>query len=280
MQQIGRSRPSGLIIGVLVLLGLAFLVFRGCSPGGMSGIPNTGDRAEQEGRLGRAFAASEMGRDGCPADSATRFDSFDTIYVGFEESEIPQGTSIFARLSREGRPVEDTEEVTADGDLVSCVWFAFEPAQASGGFEPGSYAAELFINGNRADEVSFTVTAGGQGAAPQGGGSDLELGRLSTTTRVDRSGCPTDSVGEFRPDEAVYVAYDRSFIPAGTEIAARLVYEGDLLEETEPIVADRDLDTCFWFVFEPERAGFEPGRYESEIWVNGDLAETIPFDVR
>jgi len=282
MQRIGGQRPIGLIIGLLVLAALAFFVFRGCAPG-QSGIPDTGvNVSEQEGRLGRAFAASQVGQDGCPVENTTRFDSADTIYVGFEESEIPRGTSIFARLSREGRPLEDANEITADQDMLSCVWFEFQPGQGSGGFDPGQYSAELFINGNSADRVDFTVTQGSLGGPLNSDDSGAQLGRLAATTRVDRDGCPTDSVASFRPDEPVYVAYDQSFIPTGTEIFARLLYEGQTLEDTNPIRADQDLDACFWFVFEPERgsAGFDPGLYETQVFVNGAMADQIQFEVR
>lgn len=283
MQKIGGKNPIGMIIGLVVVVGLALLAFRGCASG-TPGIPSTGNDgvSEQEGQLGRAFAASQVSQDGCPVETTTRFESGDTIYVGFDESEIPRGTTIFARLSREGRAIEDAEEITADQDIRSCVWFEFQPGLSSGGFDPGQYSAELFINGNAADRVDFTVIQGSAGGQFNDDGSGVQLGRLSATTRVDRDGCPTDNVGAFRPDELIYIAYDQSFIPSGTEIFARLNYEGQALEDTDPILARQDMDTCFWFVFEPDTAsaGFDPGMYETEIFVNGDLADQVQFEVR
>jgi hypothetical protein len=252
------------------------MVFRGCAPG-QSNIPQTGD--QQEGSLGQAFTAAQVDQNGCPIDNTNQFGSSETIYVGFTQSEIPSGTSIFARLNYEGQPVEDTDEITADQDLRSCVWFEFQPTQ--GGFQPGNYTAELFINGNPADELRLSVSQDSAGAA-SGGLAGVQLGRLWTTSSVDNDGCPNDFVDTFGPDEPVYLAYEQSRIPAGTEIFARLLYDGQTIEDTQPIRADQEMTTCFWFVFEPEAGapGLDPGPYEAEVYVNGQLADQIRFDVR
>jgi hypothetical protein len=119
----------------------------------------------------------------------------------------------------------------------------------------------------------------GRDAVPQTGNQRVDLGRAYTSSEVDQAGCPLDDVVEFYPDEPVYVSIDRSFIPRGTEMFARLYYEGQVLEDTDAIVADRDLDTCVWFVFEGSRGGLQPGDYEADIYVNGQVVETLEFDV-
>lgn len=107
-----------------------------------------------------------------------------------------------------------------------------------------------------------------------------ELGRAYTSSEVDQSGCPLDDVVEFYPEEPVYVSIDRSYIPRGTEMFARLYYDGQALEDTDAIVADRDLDTCVWFVFEGSRGGdLQPGDYEVDIYVNGQVVDTLDFYV-
>lgn len=261
-----------IIIGLLVLAGIVFFLSR-C--GGNQQVPVTGN-----GDLGRMFVASQVTEGDCPAGSAESFTSFDPIYVGFEESNIPQGTGVFARLIRDGQPVEDTREITADRDLRStCVWFVFEPSGGSEGFEPGNYEAVMFVNGNEADRLEFEIT--GRGSAPAGGSSGVQLGRLYATTGVDDNGCPTDNAGHFFSDEQIYVSFEESQIPARTEMFARLLREGRPVEDTDPIRADRDIRSCVWFVFEPTGSGgLEPGNYEVQIFVNGDQADAVEFEVR
>ena len=100
-----------------------------------------------------------------------------------------------------------------------------------------------------------------------------------TTTNVTQDGCPTDDVEEFYTDEAMYISVEESFIPAGTELFARLNYEGQPVEDTDVIRAERDRESCVWFMFEPV-GGFDPGNYSVELYVNGSLVESLPVYVR
>jgi hypothetical protein len=200
-----------------------------------------------------------------------------------EESSIPRGTSLFVRLYHEGQPVEDTPPVEADRDQVSCVWFEFQPG-GSTGLEPGDYEAELYVNGNPVDAIRFVVTdqyAGGGEVLPATGGTGAELGPAFTATGVDSNGCPLDQVYEFFPDEPVYVGFGQSYIPAGTEMFARLIHEGQVIEDSQPIYADREMETCVWFEFQAGQfSELQQGDYEAEIYINGDLAEAVRFSVR
>jgi hypothetical protein len=277
----GSSRIV-LIIGAVIVLCLCVVFIGGRSLlGGVSNILGGGGPSGVEGQLGRMYVASEVDREGCPITTDTRFESDEIIFVGLDESQVPAGSSLFVRLYREGRPVEDTQAIQADRDLRTCVWFQFEPA-GSTGFVPGSYEAELYVNGNPADSVTFQVTESRAGGLLPGTGSqNVQLGRVYTSSEIDQNGCPLDDVYEFYPDEPVYVSIDRSDIPRGTEMFARLYENGRTIEDTDVIYADRDMQTCVWFSFESGRGGgLQPGSYEVEIFVNGRAVEVVDFIVR
>jgi hypothetical protein len=104
--------------------------------------------------LGELVASTAIDRDSCPTEPTSRFDSDDTIYIATEESFIPAGTTAFVRLYRGNETLEDADEISAESDMTTCVFFVFENDE---GFEDGDYEAELFINGNSAGSVSFTV---------------------------------------------------------------------------------------------------------------------------
>jgi hypothetical protein len=287
----GKSlKPIGLILIIgLVVAGIClFSVFGGLRNllGGardQAGSPVLGG-SEQEGELGRMYTALEVDPQGCPAEPASEFYRDETIFVGLEESSIPRGTDLFVRLYHEGQPVEDTPPIQAASDQLSCVWFEFQP-QSAEGLEPGEYEAELHVNGNPVETIRFQVAneyaGGGQALPGTGGGPSAELGPAFTATSVDANGCPVDQVYEFFPDETIYTGFDQSYIPAGTEMFARLVHEGQVIEDTQPIYADREMETCVWFEFQAGQFSELPqGDYEVELYANGDLAEVIQFSVR
>lgn len=106
--------------------------------------------------IGEFVAATGVDRDNCPTGSATSYSRNDVIYVGVVNGSIPADTDIFVRLYRDGEPVEDTDLITADQEYP-CVSFIFEPTEGAEVFETGNYEAQIFVNGNPGDSVSFTV---------------------------------------------------------------------------------------------------------------------------
>jgi hypothetical protein len=278
--------PIGLILLLIVVAAICIFGGLGTIGRGLGGLLGGGDdnlANTGAGELGQMYTALEVDQDGCPVETAGEFYSDESIYAGVDESTIPAGTSIFMRLYHEGQPVEDTDVLEADQDLRTCLWFEFTPTGAAG-FEPGNYEAELFVNGNSADAITFEVLdEGAAGELPaQSGLEGIDFGRVTTTSQVDQDGCPLDQVSEYRSDEPVYVAIDESFIPKGTEIFVRLYQEGEIVEDTEPIVAEGDLETCAWFEFQGNSlsGGLEPGFYEADVVVNGEIADTVEFEVQ
>lgn len=271
------------LIAVVVIGGICLFSGIGGIRSLLGGAGNLlGGGGAQEGELGQMYSAVQIDQNGCPVDATNQFYTNETIFVGLEQSQIPQGTDMFVRLSHEGQPVEDAPPIQADRDIQSCVWFEFQPGGVAG-FEPGDYEAELVVNGSRVDTIAFEVVEGtaSSGAFPGTGAGGAQLGALHTTSAVDDNGCAMDDTVDFYANEPVYIAMDETYIPSGTELFARLVYQGQPVEDTDPIVADQDMDTCVWFVFEGDSvSGLEPGSYEAEVYVNGSLADRTDFIIR
>lgn len=154
-----------LLIGLIVLVGALFLIPRLFNTGDTANdttvdqqrpVDNTGNQPDPNINLGRLTAAGAVDRDGCPVESRSSFEPTEPIYVVAQNSSIPAGTSVFVRLYREGTPIEDAPEITADRDYNNtCVNFVFEPTGSA--FDPGQYEAEFIVNGNQADVVRFEV---------------------------------------------------------------------------------------------------------------------------
>ncbi|MCL4248066.1 MAG: hypothetical protein KJ065_07945 [Anaerolineae bacterium] len=163
-----QQQPGGFklntrtIILILVALGILFLLFRNqgqSTPATPTATPQpptpvVAAPASSAVQLGQLVTATSVDRDGCPGEVTTRFAPDDSIYVVARETDVPQGTAVFARLYYEGQSREDTDEIVADSDMRVCINFVFENSQ---GFDPGNYEAEFFVNGNSAGSVAFTV---------------------------------------------------------------------------------------------------------------------------
>ena len=96
--------------------------------------------------------------DGCAVDTTDQFAGTDEVYVVVEDSDIPAGTTVFARLFREGQPLEDADVITADRDYDNtCIYFVFAATDDAGSLEPGVYEAQIIVNGNPGERISFEV---------------------------------------------------------------------------------------------------------------------------
>ena len=121
--------------------------------------PNIGGDTQSGGvALGNVVVSSGIDGDGCAVDSTTTFSGTDEIYVVVEDSDIPAGTDVFARLFYQGSPVEDAEVITADRDNTNTsIYFIFEASGSAQALDSGDYEAQIIVNGNPGDRVSFQV---------------------------------------------------------------------------------------------------------------------------
>jgi hypothetical protein len=108
--------------------------------------------------LGRVVTASNVDRDGCPADTTSTFgDNTQAVYVVAEDVDVTQGTEVFVRWYYDGELYEDSETITADQDYDNtCLNFVLEPDELNQ-LRTGDYEAEFIINGNEAGTASFQV---------------------------------------------------------------------------------------------------------------------------
>jgi len=182
MQQTPTNNNSQMrtaaIVTIVVIIGLLLL---GRFVTGMSGnttTPTTSDTTYNGGsttnndtlnpantnntttlkNLGPVVAAQAIDRDNCAVDATTHFTTSDPVYVVLADSQLPQGTTMFARLYKDGVAIEDTKELTADQDYNNtCVNFVFRPSQNAQVWAAGNYEAEFFVNGNSYRSTTFDI---------------------------------------------------------------------------------------------------------------------------
>lgn len=108
-------------------------------------------------QFGDVVTAEGIGANNAPVAVTDTFSaSQDFIYVVAEVESLEAGTTMFARWSRDGEPFEDSAEVTADRDYED-TYVEFHLENLQNNFEEGDYTVQIFVNGNPAEEVDFSV---------------------------------------------------------------------------------------------------------------------------
>jgi len=160
----GTPNRTSLIIVVVIVIAAALLlprIFGNNTPTTQTNAPTIPQQQNPvtnnaNVQLGAPVSASAIDSNGCPTDSTSTFSGNENIYVVAPNSNVPQGTTIYARLSRDNSPIEDAQQITANQDYSgSCINFVFSPTGAN--FTPGTYEAQFFVNGNAASSVTFNV---------------------------------------------------------------------------------------------------------------------------
>lgn len=143
----------------LPLLILLTFVLAGCNLfGGAARERQNENEAITEGvTLGQVVMAEGIGEQNSPVEVTDTFSaSQDFIYVVAEADHIEQGTTMFARWSRDGEPFEDSSEITADRDYNN-TYVEFHLENLEDRMETGDYSVQLFVNGNPVQTVDFQV---------------------------------------------------------------------------------------------------------------------------
>lgn len=150
-----RQFPVGTIFAMVLVLVLT----SGCGLFGGAARERANDNAAiTDGvDLGRIVMAEGIGANNAPVGETDTFnDTQDYIYMVAEADYIAAGTTLFARWYRDGEPIEDSSEITANQNYEN-TFIEFHLENLQDRMEAGDYRVQLFVNGNPAEEVEFTV---------------------------------------------------------------------------------------------------------------------------
>ena len=140
-------------------LTLVALLLAGCGlwDGAARERQNDNEAITEGARFGDIVMAEGIGEQNAPIEVTDTFNaSQDFIYVVAEADYIDQGSTMFARWSRDGEPFEDSSELTADRDY-SDTYVEFHLENLENRMEPGDYSVQLFVNGNPVETIDFQV---------------------------------------------------------------------------------------------------------------------------
>lgn len=108
-------------------------------------------------QLGSVVTAEGIGANNEPVGETDTFNaSQDYIYVVAEAEHIEAGTTFFARWYRDGEPIEDSSELSANQDYED-TYIEFHLENLQNSMETGEYSVQIFANGNPLETVEFQV---------------------------------------------------------------------------------------------------------------------------
>ena len=108
-------------------------------------------------QLGSVVTAEGIGANNEPVGETDTFNaSQDYIYVVAEAEHIDAGTTFFARWYRDGEPIEDSSELSANQDYEN-TYIEFHLENLQNSMETGEYSVQIFANGNPLETVEFQV---------------------------------------------------------------------------------------------------------------------------
>ncbi len=124
--------------------------------GGGGAVPE--NTALESVEFGDVVTAAGIGSGNSPQQVRDEFSSNNDsiIYVVADVERIDAGTTVFSRWSRDGEVFEDSPTITAEQDYTD-TYLEFHIEPVSGGFEPGDYTVQLYVNGNPGPSTTFTV---------------------------------------------------------------------------------------------------------------------------
>jgi hypothetical protein len=117
-------------------------------------IPNN---PQSNVQLSQIVMTRTVGEGNEPIDTTNQFRTTDRAIYAVAQGNIPSGTRMFARWSREGVPFEDTTEIVADRAYEN-TFIEFHISPSGSALVPGNYNVQFFVNGNPGPQAQFLVS--------------------------------------------------------------------------------------------------------------------------
>ncbi len=115
---------------------------------------------------------------------------------------------------------------------------------------------------------------------PRDTGSNITIGQVVVAPNITSAGCASNPTGSFNANDRIYLVAEGANVPAGTTVFGRLYYDGEVVTDTDEITASSALNNgCFNLWFEDVN-GFDRGQHEAQLFINGNAADTVTFEVR
>ena len=213
--------------------------------------------------IGDVVVAKNLDEDFKPIDPTSDYTTDDTFYISVEVKDLVVGSVVEVKYKLEGEPYEESS-LTADEAGSGYYGYKLRPNPSH---FPGSYTAEVYLDGELVETVSFDVKASGP----------PEIGEVVMAKNLDADNKPVDPTTTYAPTDVFYVSVQVKNLVAGTVVQVQYKLDGEPYEDTS-LTADEFGSGYYGFELTPADSHLT-GDYTAEIYLDGVLVETVSFTV-
>ncbi len=234
-------KTRSLLIAVFALA-LPFLLSLAC---GSPSLPE----------IGAVVTAKSLDADYKPVDSTTTYQAEDTFYVSVEVKNLVVGSVVEVQYKTDGELYESS---TLTADKAGSGYYGFSLKPGEFGHQPGTYTAEVYLDGTLAKTVTFTVEGG------QAGIVDVVICKS-----LDADYKPVDPTTTFGPMDVISTSVAVSNVKAGSEIKVVYTFNGEAMENATTI--NNSGSGYYGFTLSPSDTGHPAGEYTVEVYLDGEM---------
>jgi hypothetical protein len=240
-------------IALFLLVILSLFAFAGCGP---SGPPS----------IGEVVSAKSLDADYKPINPTTTYQPGDEFQLSVEVKNLAIGSVVTVKYSVDGQPYEES---TLKADKQGSGYYGFSLKSGVTGHQPGSYKAEVYLDGVLAKTAEFNVEQAGPPS----------LTKVVFAKALDRNNRPTNLTASYTSKEKMYVCALGENLIAGSKVEIKVIYEGQEISDSFDVTNPGT--QYFTLTVDPSADGGHPlGDYTVEVYLDDSLATTSNFSVR
>ena len=213
--------------------------------------------------IGEVVTAKNLDADYKPIDPTSSYTSDDTFYVSVEVKNLVVGSVVDIKYMLDGKLYKDS---TITADQKGSGYYGFQ-LSAGGGHTPGTYTAEVYLDGKLAKSVNFDVAASGPPS----------IGEVVMAKDLDEDKKPVDPTSTYSPTDVFYTSIEVKNLTVGSVVSIKYKFEGEDYSDNK-LTADQF--GSGYYGFKLSAADAHPaGNYSAEIYLDDKLVKTVEFSV-
>lgn len=213
--------------------------------------------------IGEVVVAKSLDADYKPVDPTTTYGSDDTFYISVEVNDLVEGSVVGVKYM-----FDDTlyKESTLTEDEGGSGYYGFQ-LSTEGGHTPGTYTAEVYLDGELQKTVTFEVEASGPPA----------IGDVVAAKSLDSDYKPVDPTSTYSPNDIFYISVQVKNLVVGSVVEVQYKLEGEDYSDTS-LTADQFGSGYYGFNLSAD-GGHATGNYTAEVYLDGELQKSVEFTV-
>lgn len=165
----------------------------------------------------------------------------------------------------DGQPYDES---TVTADKAGGGFYGYSLTGSSTGHQPGSYKADVYLDGVLAKTVEFTVEQAGPPA----------ITKVVFAKALDRDNRPTNLTSSYAQGEKIFVCALGENMLVGSKVDIKIIYQDQDISDSFDVT--RAGTQYFTLTVSASETGHPADEYSVEVYLDGALATTGAFSVK